>query len=153
MSQRGFFYYSLLLFFISVVPPFYINGSPSESGSKCCENQVISLFELILKIPKAERKCTGTCVAIPFDVHHDFLRWYSQPLCDCRDNALIGLMGNHPIDLLLTKMIPFDQSLASIGHIGYCIFEHGASFLINIMHLVIQRIVGGRTYRTACFYM
>ena len=69
------------------------------------------------------------------------------------DYALIGLMRNHPVNIIFVKMISFNYSFTGIGHIGYGILEYSTSFLIDIMHLIIQCIIGGGTYRTTGFYM
>ena len=61
-----------LLLLPAVISPFYINSSPGKSCSECCKNYIISFFEFILEIPKAEWESTGTGVL------HKCYTWISR---------------------------------------------------------------------------
>lgn len=47
------------------------------------------------------------------------------------DYALIGLMRNHPVNIIFVKMISFNYSFTGIGHIGYGILEYSTEVNIH----------------------
>lgn len=137
----------------SVVSPLHVNSPPSKSCSECCKNQFIPLFQLILEIPYTQWKRAGTCISIPFYIDHYLFRRYSQALRNSSNYTHVCLMGNHPVNVLLRQVIPLHDRLTSIRHIGNSIFKDCTSFLINIMHPIVQCIVRWSTYGASRFDM
>ena len=62
--------------------------------------EAASGVEFIFKIPKAEWESACTGIAVSFNINHDLFGGNFQTLCYSSDNALISLMGNHPVDIV-----------------------------------------------------
>ena len=124
--------------FFGVVSPLHINRSPGKPRTECGKYQIIAFLQFFLKIPDAERKRTGTGIAITFDVDHHFLGRYFEPLRHSGNDTLVSLMRNHPVNLFLSQMVSGNNSFTGIRHIRYGILEYRAAFLINIMQMMIQ---------------
>ena len=103
------------------------------------------------KIEIVEGQELGTCITIALYINHNFLFRHIQALCNSTYYALIGLMWDHPIDVIFVQVVSCNNRFTGIRHICYGIFEYRTSFLIDIVHMTIQRIIGGGTYGSTCF--
>src|SRR5690606_30249077 len=81
------------------------------------------------------------CIAVRGNVHHYFVVRDSDTAGRGVYDALVGLMGNQPCDLVSGKVVLLHDLRADVGHIDHGELEYSRSFLIDVMELCVYGLM------------
>ena len=81
------------------VCPLHVCGTPGESCPEGGKHDVVALMELFLVVHQTERHACRRRVAVASDVDHDTFHGNLQTVDYGLDDAKVGLVGEHPIDV------------------------------------------------------
>ena len=112
-----FYNLRFILFQITIITPFYINGTVSETCTECCKNQVITFSQLLFVIPETQRKCACAGITITLNIYHYLFHRNFQSGSNCIDNTHVSLMRNHPVDVFLCQTILFRNLCSDFRHV------------------------------------
>ena len=139
--------------FLSIIAPLHVNSSPCKSCAKSGKDNVISLLQFIFKVPDTQGKGSRTGIAVVLDInHHLFMRNF-QPMSYRINNTKVCLMRNNPINSIFIQSIAFCNLSTDIRHVGNSIFKNRPPFLIDVMHVIVNRKIRRSAHRTTSFHM
>src|SRR5437870_7073281 len=96
-----------------------------------------------------QRDCRCCRISETIDVDNHALGPQAQPLRRCRNDALVGLVGNERLDVATLQTVALEQFFAEFGLLSYGIFEHRLTVLVNVMHLLVYRLMTRRMQTAA----
>ena len=120
---------------------------------KRSENNVIAFLKFLFKIPDTQWQRTRTRITVMLNIHQNFLHRNFHAMSYRFDDAHIGLMGNNPVNVIFCQPVLFCYSCTDIRHIRDSVLEHSSTFLMNIMHFIVNREIRRRTNRTTRFHV
>ena len=134
---------------LAVVAPLHVGCAPSEAGPERGENNVVTLLELLLIVPKGEGKRAGRGITVALNVEHHLVHRQIEARSHGFDDAHVGLVGQHPRDAVAVESVALGHEGASVAHVGHREAIDRATLLMELVHLVVDGEIRGRASRTA----
>ena len=133
--------------------PFDPGSAPGEAAAEGGEDEVIAFIQLLFPVPETEGDGSGGGIAIPLDIDHDLFVGEAHAVGGCVNDTLVGLMGDQPADIVRGEVVAFHEFGTDVGHAFDGEFENGLSFLVDIVFLGGNRLVGRWVPGAAAFHV
>ena len=88
-----------------------------------------------------------------FNVYHHLLHWQLKALGNSLDDTHVGLVRNHPLDVVLVQTVALGYQCAVVAHVGYRIAEHCTTLLIEVVQTMINSEMRRWADRTSSLQM
>src|SRR5260370_6634579 len=100
---------------------------------------------------QGNRSCGRITVAV--DVHYYLGIVDPQALLRRSNDAQVGLMGHEKFQVVLGKAILFEQTRRHFGHTPYGVLKYLRSFLVDIVHTLLDGFLAGGIERPATWHV
>ena len=105
----------------------------NEASTEASKDNVISLLQLLFKIPKHQGHTCRTGVSVAVDVYQHLLGLHADTLSYRFDNAKVGLVRHNVVNIIGCSAIALKQFGAVVAHCRHGIAVNSATFLIGIV--------------------
>ncbi len=125
----------------------------NETCSEGCEDDIVTLLEVGLVVPKCQWYRGGRGIAIVVNVDNHLVERQVGSLCHRVYDAEVGLVWDNPIEVGVVQPIALHHLCHVVAHVSHRMAEHRAAFLIDVVQTIVNGEMGRRAYRASSFHV